>query len=39
MKLCIDIVNKQKCLFFKNRRQEGKICPVWGLVPVGEERI
>jgi hypothetical protein len=26
---------KQKCLFFKNRRQEGKTDPVWGLAPEG----
>jgi hypothetical protein len=32
---CIDILNKQKCLFFKNREQEGKTGPVWRLVPVG----
>jgi hypothetical protein len=32
---------KQKCLFkiFKNREQEGKSGPVWGLAPVGEGRI
>jgi hypothetical protein len=27
--LCIDILNKQKCLFFKNGEQEGKTGPVW----------
>jgi hypothetical protein len=26
-------------LFFKNRDQEGKTDPVWGLVPVGGDRI
>jgi hypothetical protein len=29
---------KQKCLFFKNREQEGKAGRVWGLAPV-EGRI
>jgi hypothetical protein len=41
MKLCIDIdtLSKQKCLFFpKNRGQEGKIGPLWGLVGVKGER-
>jgi hypothetical protein len=28
------ILNKQKCLLFKNREQEGKTCPDWGLAPV-----
>jgi hypothetical protein len=28
------ILNKQKCLFFKNREQEGKTVLVWGSVPV-----
>jgi hypothetical protein len=31
---CIAILNKQKCLFLKNREQEGKTVPVWVLVPV-----
>jgi hypothetical protein len=31
----IEILNKQICLFFKNRKQEGKTVPVWELVPVG----
>jgi hypothetical protein len=40
----IVILNIQKChhfVFFlnKNREQEGKTGPVWGLVPVGRERI
>jgi hypothetical protein len=39
MKHCIAILNKQKCLFFKNRKQEGKIVPVWRIVAVGRERI
>jgi hypothetical protein len=30
----IAILNKQKCLFFKNGEQEGKTGPVWGLAPV-----
>jgi hypothetical protein len=28
---CIAILNKQKCPFFKNREQEGKTGPVWGV--------
>jgi hypothetical protein len=35
---CIDILNKNAS-FFKNKGQEGKTGPVWGLVPVGGERI
>jgi hypothetical protein len=32
------ILNKQKCLFFKNVKQEGKKGPVWGLAAVGGGR-
>jgi hypothetical protein len=39
VKLCIAILYKQKCLFFKNGEQEGSIGPVWGLAPVGAGRI
>jgi hypothetical protein len=28
-------LRKQKCLFFKNRKQERKTSPVWESVPVG----
>jgi hypothetical protein len=34
---CILILNKQKCLFFKNGEQEGKTVPAWGLVTAGGE--
>jgi hypothetical protein len=30
---------KQKYFFLKNRGQEGKTGPVWGLVQVGMQRI
>jgi hypothetical protein len=30
MKLPAELLNKQKCLFFKNGEQEGKTAPVWG---------
>jgi hypothetical protein len=33
---CVAILYQQRCLF-KNREQEGKSGPIWGLVPVGEE--
>jgi hypothetical protein len=40
---CVATLNKQKCLFFKNAKREGKRGPVWGLTPVGgggyEERV
>jgi hypothetical protein len=33
-------INNKKSLFsFKNKEQEGKTGPVWGLVPVGGGRI
>jgi hypothetical protein len=31
---CRAILNKQKYFFSKNREQNGKTAPVWGLVPV-----
>jgi hypothetical protein len=36
---CVAILNKQKCLFFKNEGQEGKMGPVLGLLAVGEGKI
>jgi hypothetical protein len=33
---CIAILNKQKCLFFKNREQEGKTGPGWGFGTSGK---
>jgi hypothetical protein len=32
---CRAILNKKKKSFFKNREQEGKTGPVWGLAAVG----
>jgi hypothetical protein len=32
-------LKQTKMLFFKNREQEGKTGPVWGLVPVTKGRI
>jgi hypothetical protein len=32
---CIAILNTQKLSFLKNRKEEGKTGPVWGLAPVG----
>jgi hypothetical protein len=35
---CVAILNKQKCLFFKNSELEGKTGSVWEMmVPVGGE--
>jgi hypothetical protein len=39
MKLLYSNLKQMKKPFFKNGEQEGKIVPVWGLVPVGEEKI
>jgi hypothetical protein len=32
-------LKQTKIPFFKNTEQEGKIGPIWGLVPVGKGRI
>jgi hypothetical protein len=36
---CIATLNKEKCIFSKNKRQEGKMGHVWELIPVRGERI
>jgi hypothetical protein len=38
MKFCIDILNKQKCLFFNNGDQEGKNRSCLGVGTVGRGR-
>jgi hypothetical protein len=35
MKHFIAMLNKQKCIFFKNEGKESKARLLWGLVPVG----
>jgi hypothetical protein len=39
VKLIVQLSYTNKCLFFKNGEQEVKTGPVWGLAPVGEERM
>jgi hypothetical protein len=39
MKLSIDILNKQKCLFFSNMEDRKVKQLFWRLVPVGGDRV
>jgi hypothetical protein len=39
MKHLYSYLKQTKMSFFKNREQEGKTGPVWGLVPVGGGRL
>jgi hypothetical protein len=34
---CGAILSKQKCLVFKNREQEGKTVPIWGVAISGRQ--